>query len=67
MVAALLGVIVLFLGATYVGGIAASSFQQGFQENVTFTRKDFVPYSERRRCVATEIDFQTASKDIHID
>ena len=55
LIAALLGVIVVFLGLTYVGGIAASSFQQGFQENVTFTRKDFVPYSERRRCAATPI------------
>lgn len=51
LIAALLAVIALFLGATYVGGGAMSALQQGFQENVTFTRKDFVPYSERQRWV----------------
>lgn len=51
LIAALLAVIALFLGATYVGGSAMSALQQGFQENVTFTKKDFVPYSERRRWV----------------
>ena len=49
LIAALLAVIALFLGATYVGGNVMSALQQGFQENVTFTRKDFVPYSERQR------------------
>ena len=43
-------VIALFLAAAQLGGSALSSIQQAFQQNVTFTQKDFVPYSERLRC-----------------
>ena len=45
-------VIVLFLAAAQLGGSALSAFQQVFQDNVTFTQKDFVPFSERLRCAS---------------
>ena len=45
-------VIALFLAAAQLGGTALSSIEQVFQENVTFTKKDFVPYSERLRCAS---------------
>ena len=46
----LFAVIVLFLTAAQLGGSALSAIQHVFQNNVTFTQKDFVPYSERLRC-----------------
>jgi len=50
LTATLFVVIALFLAAAQLGGSALSAIQQGFQQNVTFTQKDFVPYSERLRC-----------------
>lgn len=45
----LFGVICLFLLAAQLGGQA---FQHFFMDNVGFTRKEFVPYSERVRLEA---------------
>ena len=60
-------VIALFLAAAQLGGSALSAIQQSFQQNVTFTQKDFVPYSERLRCAPAIADLLSVGSRMQCD